>query len=67
MRTLVTIGLFAGTILYTVLTSQLVIRVTVAHFKPQINSIAEIANGDFILAGDRFALQKISQQNEVAK
>lgn len=66
-RVLVTIGLFAGVIFYTLLTSELVIRVTIPHFEPQINALAEITNGDFILAGDRFALQKISQQNEVAK
>lgn len=67
LRVLITIGLFAGTIFYTVLTSQLVIRVTVPHFEPQISSITEITNGDFTLAGDHFALQKISHQNEVAK
>lgn len=66
-RVLVAVGQFAGTIFFTVLSSMLLLRVSVPHFMPQIDSIAEITKGDFILAGDRFAFQKISQQNEVAK
>lgn len=65
-RVLISVGQFAGTIFFTVLTSMLLLRVSVPHFMPQIDSIAEITKGDFTLAGDRFAFQKISQQNEVA-
>lgn len=66
-RVLISIGQFAGTIFFTVLTSMLVLRVSVPHYMPQIDSIVEITNDSFTLAGDRFAFQKISQQNEVAQ
>lgn len=66
VRVLLSVGQFAGIIFYTLFTSVLVRRVTVLHYKPQIDSIEEITlAGDFTLAGDRFALQKIFQQNEV--
>lgn len=65
MLILIMIGRFAGILFYTLLGSVLTRLVTVPHLMPQINSITDITNGDFILAGDRFALQKLSQQNEV--
>lgn len=66
LRVLFSIGRFGGILFYIVVTTVLLLRITVPQYMPQINSVAEITKGDFTLAGDRFAFQKISQQNEVA-
>lgn len=40
-------------------------QITTPILNPQIDSIQEIIDGEFHLAGDRFAFLKMSQENEV--
>lgn len=65
MRVLFTFGLFAGIIFATAISSIIMGSITSPIMRPQIDSIREIIDGDFVLAGDQFVLDKLLQQNEV--
>lgn len=55
-----------GSSLYVIIVSSITTKfVTTPLLKPQVKSIREIIDGNFSLAGNRFALTKLSQQNEV--
>lgn len=55
-----------GAIIYcTLLSSALISIINNPYLNRQITSIAEIIDGDFVLCGDRFTFNKISERNEV--
>lgn len=60
-------GLFAGLLFVTVITSAIMTLVTTPILKHQIDSVGEIINGGFYLAGDQFAFERLSQANEVKR
>lgn len=57
--------LFAAVIFAKSLSSFLMANTANTIYRPQINTIDEIVQQNFSLAGDQFALDKLMQQNEV--
>lgn len=64
-RVFLTFGLFAGILFVIVISSAMMTLITTPIMKHQINSVPEIVEGGFDLIGDRFTLDKLSQENEV--
>lgn len=66
-RILYGFGIFAGIIFATLVSSVLMIIATKTIYRKQIVTTQEILEQDFSLVGDRFALDKIIQQNKVGR
>lgn len=65
VRVVYAFGLLGG-ILFSIVASAVIMRnVTTPILRPQIRTIEEITSGEFKLIGDRFAFNKLQQQNQV--
>lgn len=67
VRVFLAFGIFAGIIFATLVSSILMTIATKPFYRSQIKTIEELLEQDFSLAGDRFTLDKIVQQNKVTR
>lgn len=64
-RMLFVFGIFGGYMFATILSATIMRQITNPILRPQIESIDEIINGNFELAGDGYTLIQMGNQNEV--